>query len=69
MAEKRKLIDIHEFSTRLSVSRSSIYRLLKEDTSFPRPVKIGPRRVVFVQLEADAYVDSLIAARDGRVSS
>ncbi len=41
MVYPHKLISITTFAERLSVSRSSLYRLLNEDETFPKPVRLG----------------------------
>ena len=46
-------------------SRSAIYQEIK-DGRFPKPVKIGPRAIAFVEDEIAAYNDALIAKRDAR---
>lgn len=56
MTTAPRLIDIRELAARLSISRTSIYRLIAEDASFPRPVRVGARRIAFVEEEADAYI-------------
>jgi prophage regulatory protein len=62
-----QLIDIRELATRLSISRTSIYRLIAEDASFPRPVRIGVRRITFVEEEVDAYIVARMAERTSQL--
>ncbi len=50
-------------SERTGKSRSTIYAEMAEG-KFPRPVRIGPRAVGWVESEIDAYLAALIAERD-----
>ena len=52
-------------SDRTGKSRSTIYAEMAEG-KFPRPVRIGPRAVGWVESEIDEYVAALIAERDAR---
>jgi prophage regulatory protein len=49
---------------RTGYSRSSIYAMM-EAGDFPRPVKLGPRAVAWVESEVDAWISARIEARDG----
>lgn len=35
------------------------------DGEFPKPVKIGPRAVAWLESEVHAYIAGIVAARDG----
>lgn len=48
---------------RTGYSRSSIYAMM-EAGDFPRPVKLGPRAVAWVESEVDAWIAARIEARD-----
>jgi prophage regulatory protein len=48
-------------------SRSAIYQEIK-DGKFPKPVKLGPRAVGWVEDEIADYNERVIAARDGEVA-
>jgi prophage regulatory protein len=50
-----------------SLSRSSIYELMAAGT-FPKPVKIGPRAVAWVEVEIDAWMQDRIEARDAKAA-
>lgn len=65
--DKHRLIDIKTACDRENKSRSSIYREIAEGTH-PRPVRIGARRIGFVESEIDALIASRIAERDGRAA-
>lgn len=51
------LLTIDEAARYLRFHRSSIYRFMNEDSSFPRPVRIG-KSLRFVAAELDAWVIS-----------
>lgn len=44
-----------------SISRSLRHKLIKEGT-FPQPVKIGARRIAFIESEVDGWIAARIAA-------
>jgi prophage regulatory protein len=62
-----RLIGLTEVIERVRESRSEIYRKIRGG-SFPRPVKVGERRIAFIEDEIEAYqaarVAALITARD-----
>ena len=62
---KHRLITAREFASRLSLSRSSLYRSMAADASFPKPVKLGKRRIAFDESETNAYIAMRLAGRDG----
>lgn len=68
MAAITRLISPKEFGERLCLSRSSIYRLIDEESAFPRPVKVAQKRIAFVEAEADAYIAARIASRQERTA-
>jgi len=45
------------------LSRSTIYLQIKKGT-FPKPIKLGPRAVGWVENEVDAWLSSRIHLRD-----
>lgn len=59
-----------KLQSKLSLSASSIYGKLKfnpnrpneYDPSFPKPVRLGPRAVGWLESEVDAWIESRIAA-------
>jgi prophage regulatory protein len=55
-----RLLRLQEVREATGLSRSSIYA----DPQFPRPVKIGPRAVAWVETEVRGWVHDRIAARD-----
>jgi len=58
-----QLLDVAGVAQRLSLNASSIYRLLKKDPRFPRPVKLlsDPR---WSEDDLAAYISTLRAERD-----
>lgn len=55
MKPKYVLLTIDESARYLRFHRSSIYRFLNEDASFPRPVRIGSS-LRFIESELDGWV-------------
>lgn len=55
-----QLIRLKEVKAKTGLSRSAIYA----DPSIPKPVKIGPRAVAWVESEVDAWIEARIASRD-----
>ena len=52
-----RLMTRSEVEERTGLSRTSIYRLMREGT-FPEPIKIGPRAVRWHESEIEAYLAS-----------
>lgn len=64
---KPTFLRIHELSSRLSVSVRGIHDSIKDDPSFPKPVKLGiaPQSPLgFVISEVEAYEQVLMARRN-----
>lgn len=55
-----KLLRLSSVKELTGLSRSSIYA----DSEFPKPVKIGPRAVAWVEDEIREWISSRIAARE-----
>jgi prophage regulatory protein len=53
------LLSFKDVSSRTSLSRSTIYRLLDEET-FPKPIYLGTRRA-FIESEVTAWIEDRIA--------
>jgi prophage regulatory protein len=49
-------------------STSTIYQLMAEGL-FPRPIKLGPRAVGWIEEEVDHYIEQRIAARDAEIET
>jgi len=58
-ATQYRLLKIPEVESITGKSRTSIY----SDTTFPRPVKIGPRASAWVESEVMAWIESRITTR------
>lgn len=41
----------------LGISRATIYRLLKSDPTFPRPVTLSARAVGFFKVEVESWLE------------
>jgi len=55
-----RLLRLQEVKRATGLSRSTIYA----DPEFPRPVKISPRAVAWLEAEVSDWVNAKIAARD-----
>lgn len=55
----RRLLRLDEVKKMTGKSRSAIY----DDTSFPRPVKIGTRSAAWVCDEVETWIEGRIEAR------
>ena len=53
-----RLLTRAEVQKRLSISRTSIYRLLESDASFPRPLQISGRTLRWREAAITAWIDS-----------
>ena len=63
----RKIIRRTEVLKRTGKATSTIYEQIQKGL-FPRPVKLGPRSVGWVEDEVDDHVEKLIASRDSTTS-
>ena len=54
-----RLLPLKEVINRVSYSRASIYAMTKEGR-FPRPVKLGPNRVGWVESAVAAWINAKI---------
>ena len=61
------LIRLPKVMEKTGFSEPWIYRLMSQKR-FPRPTKLGPRAVAWVEDEVDAWIDARIAERDQQVS-
>ncbi len=58
-----KFIRLASVKAQTGKSTSRIYAEMAEGT-FPKPVKIGPRAVAWIQTEIQSWIDSKIAERE-----
>ena len=61
----QRLVTMRELVERVPFSRVHIYRLIR-DGKFPAPIKLGDRRVAFLENEVESWVAARIAERDAR---
>ncbi|MCH5051778.1 MULTISPECIES: helix-turn-helix transcriptional regulator [Pectobacterium] len=59
----RRLIRLPEVLKRVGLSRARMYGLINTGR-FPKQVRIGLRSVAFIESEIEAWMDSVIAARN-----
>ncbi|MCH6549771.1 MAG: AlpA family transcriptional regulator [Proteobacteria bacterium] len=65
MVTTTKFLKLPEVQIRTGKSRSSIYQGIKDGT-FPKPIKLGPRAIGFIESEIEAHNQScIIASRPG----
>ena len=60
-------LSAREVRSRLGIAESTLYRLIAR-SEFPRPVKLGPRRVAWPESEVDQWCEERRACRDAPVS-
>ncbi|MCA6924831.1 AlpA family transcriptional regulator [Pectobacterium versatile] len=60
---QRRLIRLPEVLKRVGLSRARMYGLINTGR-FPKQVRIGLRSVAFIESEIEAWMDSVIAARN-----
>lgn len=51
------VVTLAEISTQLHIGRTLIWKLRK-DPSFPKPIRLGKRRVVYDAADVRAWLDS-----------
>ncbi len=61
MVTPTKFLKLPEVRTRTGKSRSSIYQGVKDGT-FPKPIKLGPRAVGWIEAEIEAHNQACIDA-------
>ncbi|MFA6201890.1 MAG: AlpA family phage regulatory protein [Gallionella sp.] len=52
------LLNIHQVSAVVTLSKSTVYRLVK-DGKFPQPVRISYKRVGWLKADVDSFVATL----------
>ena len=52
----------------IDYSKAHLWRMIREG-KFPKPVKLGPRRVAFVDSEIDNWLDARIAERNAKLKA
>ena len=66
-SEHRRLISKSEVLKQIPISTATMWREIRADR-FPKPVRVGARRIAFFQAEIDAWLARRIAERDGKIS-
>ncbi len=59
-----RLLPIREVLTRTGLKRATLYVYVKRGW-FPKPVRIGPNRVGWVESEVEGWIRARIGERDG----
>jgi len=59
-SEYCSLISVKTVCARTAISRASLYRFIDEGT-FPKPVRLSPGRIAFVESEVEGWVKRKIA--------
>lgn len=55
-----KLIKITQVCKLLGISRATLWRIIQQDTSFPKKRYISPNRVAFVEAEIHEWIQGAI---------
>jgi prophage regulatory protein len=63
----QELLSIKEVHRRVKLSASTINRYVAAG-SFPKPIKLGPGRVAWIEAEVAAWIETRTAERDGRAA-
>jgi prophage regulatory protein len=51
------VLRLKDIQRRLSLSRSAIYSRLA-DSDFPKPIKLGPRAIGWLQADIDSWIET-----------
>lgn len=63
-----KLVFLPEVKKQVRKSTTRIYAAMATG-KFPRPVRIGERRVAWLQSDLDAWLEALVAKRDADIEA
>jgi prophage regulatory protein len=63
-----RIVSIIETQSKSSLGRSSIYKGIKDGT-FPKPIRLGARRIGFLEAEIDQWIETRIKASRQQVSA
>jgi prophage regulatory protein len=61
--QENRFLDIAGVRERIPLSKTEIYRRIRAGT-FPRPVRLGPMRVAFVESEVMAWMEQCLNNRN-----
>jgi prophage regulatory protein len=59
----KRFIDGRAVTAKVCLSKSEMYHRIKAGT-FPRPVALGPRKVVFLESDVEAWMEARIEDAD-----
>ena len=62
--ERMRILSRKEVSEKTTLCRTSLYMMAKNGT-FPKPIKLGPQSIGWIETEGDAWIMEKIAMRDG----
>jgi prophage regulatory protein len=63
-----RFVTVKETAKRVCLCKSELYDRLKAGT-FPKPVALGPRKVVFLESEIDAWIRAKINDENNHAAS
>lgn len=61
-----RLIKLPELLVKTAMSRAEIYRRIKNDATFPKPISMGMRSIAFSEAEVASWIRGRIALRDAQ---
>ena len=61
-----RILPRREVSEKTRLQKSAIYQRMAAGT-FPKPVRLGPKAIGWVEYEIDAWIQARIDERDGKV--
>jgi prophage regulatory protein len=62
-----RFISVKEVVKRICISKTGLYQKLKTGT-FPKPVALGPKKVVFLESEVEAWIEARMSESDESVA-
>ena len=63
-SQSPRAIRMQEVQNKTGLSKTHIYRLLKNESGFPKPFKLSERAIAFLESEIDLWIEQ---RRDGRI--
>jgi prophage regulatory protein len=68
LQEQRRLISKTDVLAQIPISTATMWREIAAGR-FPKPVRIGARRIAFFQTEIDAWLAQRVAERDAKAAA
>lgn len=59
LQRKEKLLNLHEVEANTSLKKSTIYKLMGQG-DFPRPIKLTPKKAVWVETDVLQWIDTRV---------